>query len=168
MRLLPNISCFYPEGFQTRLHLPAAAWYEVDQAQAKWNRATGITAALSASTRRTAEIIWRPGGIRGWFLVATQIWDGSKEAKDSTQDTWGVFDVQAGEEIEVKGYINEHELAPVLRGWVTWEIRRNANDQPRLLEQHFKGPWYGVYRQLGPKNISEEAKGKPVVRFDFI
>ena len=168
MNLLPNISGFFPEGFHTRLHLPAAAWYEVDQA----------TGEMEPSIRHNSrpKRLHPPHG--GGDMAAREnkglVFGGctgmGRQQKTEKQHTGylGVFDVRAGEEIEVKAYINEHELAPILRGWVTWKIRRNANDQPRLLEQNFKGPWYGIYRRLGAKNISEEAKGKPVVRFDFI
>lgn len=163
MKCLSNISGFFPTGFRIRLYLPVDAWYETDQVRPKWNRAGGITAALSASTRRTAEVIWQPGKIRGWFLVAVRVWDGSKKPKNSAYDVLGAIDARPGEEIEIVAKIKHHLLSPILQNWVAWDIQ--AEGESRLIEQHFNGPWYGVYRKLGPKNINGGVEAAAEVQF---
>jgi hypothetical protein len=164
MSLFPDIA-FFPQGFTAKVTLPKSAWYKADQATGKWNRAIGITAALSRSTRRTVEVVWRPAAIQNSFLLAVQTYDVERTKRNSYKDVLKSFDVLAGQEIQIEAYFQPH---PLVQDWVTFQFSRPRQTEPRYIEEHYTTPWYMLFRKLEAGNETNKTTEKPETDFDWI
>lgn len=164
MNLLPNIA-FSPQGFAAKVVIPQSAWYKTDQATGKWNRAAGITAALSRNTRRTVEVIWRPAAIQNTFLLAVQTWDVDRIKRNSYKDVLKSFDVLGGKETAIEAHFNHH---PILPDWITFKFSRPRQTEPRYIEEHYATPWYMLFRRLHPENETDKTDVASKTDFHWI